>query len=86
VTAAALAVLAAARAAAPLLPRRPPGPGVEPVTRSSGAFLPLSSVPALPVRYGLPGWDTTYAAAAAALVLVTARPCAGSLAPSPAAR
>src|SRR5690349_12037314 len=41
VAAAALAVLAAARVAAPLLPRRPPGPGVESITRSFGAFLPL---------------------------------------------
>ena len=86
VTAAALAVLAAARVAAPLLPRRPPGPGVESITRSFGAFLPLFFVAALPVRYGLIGWGTTYVAAAAALVLVTAAAGAGSPAPSPAAR
>jgi hypothetical protein len=86
VTAAALAVLTAARVAAPLLPRCPPGPGVESITRSFGTFLPLFFVPALPVRYGLLGWGTTYVAAAATLVLVTAaatRGIAGTLRPQP---
>jgi hypothetical protein len=77
VTAAALAVLAAARVAAPLLPGRPPGPGVESITRSFGAFLPLFFVSALPVRYGLLGWGTTYVAVAAALVLVAAAAVGG---------
>jgi hypothetical protein len=89
VAAAALAVLAAARVAAPLLPRRPPGPGVESIARSFGAFLVLFFVPALPVRYGLVGWGTTYVAAAAALVLVTAaavRGIAGTFARSPVSR
>jgi hypothetical protein len=89
VTAAALAVLAGARVAAPLLPRRLPGPGVESITRSFGAFLPLFFVPALPVRYGLLGWGTTYVAAAAALVLVTAaavRGIADTFARSPVSR
>ena len=89
VTAAALAVLAAARVAATLLPYRPPGPGVESITRSFGAFLPLFFVPALPVRYGLIGWGTTYVAAAAALVLVTTaavRGIADTFARSPVSR
>ncbi|HEX8006625.1 MAG TPA: hypothetical protein VF482_09390 [Trebonia sp.] len=67
----ALAALAAARVTAPLMPRRPPGPGVESIARSFGAFLPLFFVPALPVRYGLLGWGTAYLAAAAAFALVT---------------
>ena len=89
VTAAALAVLATARVAAPLLPRRPPGPGVESITRSFGAFLSLFFVPALPVRYGLLGWGTTYIAAAATLVLGTAaavRGIADTFARSPVSR
>jgi hypothetical protein len=89
VTAAALAVLAAARVAAPLLPCRPPGPGVESISRSFGAFLPLFFVSALPVRYGLAGWGTTYVAAVAALVLVAAaavRGIAGTFARSPVSR
>ena len=67
----ALAALAAARVTAPLMPRRPPGPGVDSIARSFGAFLPLFFVPALPVRYGLLGWGTRYLAAAAAFALVT---------------
>jgi hypothetical protein len=68
---AALAALVAARVTAPLMPRHPPGPGVESITRSFGAFLPLFFVPALPIRYGLLGWGSAYVAAAAAFVLVT---------------
>ncbi len=89
VTAAALAVLAAARVAARLLPSRPPGPGVESIARSFGAFLPLFFIPALPVRYGLTGWGTAYVAAAAALVLVAAaavRGIAGTFARRPVSR
>ena len=85
-TAAALAMLAVARGVAPLLPRRSPGPGVESITLSFGAFLALFFVPALPVRYGLLGWGTAYVAAVAALVLVAAAVGRGSRAPSPAAR
>jgi hypothetical protein len=89
VTAAALAVLAVARVVAPLLPRGSPGPGVESITSSFGAFLPLFFVAALPVRYGLVGWGTTYVAAVATLVLVTAaavRGIAGIFARSPVSR
>jgi hypothetical protein len=89
VTAAALAVLAVARVVAPLLPRGSPGPGVESITLSFGAFLPLFFVAALPVRYGLTGWGTTYVAAVATLVLVTAaavRGIAGTFARSPVSR
>jgi hypothetical protein len=69
--AAALAVLVAARVMAPLMPQRPPGHGLESITRSFGAFLPLFFVPALPIRYGLLVSGTAYLAAAAAFVLVT---------------
>jgi hypothetical protein len=62
---------------------------VESITRSFGAFLPLFFVPALPVRYGLIGWGTTYVAAAAVLVLVTTaavRGIADTFARSPVSR
>src|SRR5581483_313625 len=56
---------------------------------AAALFLPLFFVPALPVRYGLLGWGTAYAAAAAALVLVTAaavRGIAGTFARRPVSR
>jgi hypothetical protein len=69
---AALAGLAAARLIARLIPRRPPGPGVEFITRSLGAFIPLFFVPALPIRYGLLVSGTPYLAAVVVVLMVVA--------------
>ena len=55
----------------------------------NNGILPLFFIPALPVRYGLIGWATTYVAAAAVLVLVTAaavRGIADTFARSPVSR
>ena len=68
--AAALVVLAAARFAARFVRARTPGAGVESVTRSFGMFLVVFAVPALPVRYGLLGSGTRFAALAAALAVI----------------
>jgi hypothetical protein len=86
VTAAALAVLAAARVAAPLLPSRPPGPGW---SRSPGrSALSCRCFSSPRCRYA-----TAWSAGAPRTLplprpwcLSRPRPCAGSPAPSPAAR
>ena len=73
-TAAAITVLAAARAVAHAASRREsprePGPGTQAVVRSFGVFLVLFAVPALPLRYAMLSWGTRAGAAAAGLAIV----------------
>ncbi|WP_433180572.1 hypothetical protein [Actinoallomurus sp. CA-150999] len=64
-------VVAAARAAARVVPKRPPGRGVDSIARSFGWFLVLFFVPALPVRYGL-NFGTAYLSAGAGALIVVA--------------
>ncbi|GAA4633947.1 hypothetical protein GCM10023196_073530 [Actinoallomurus vinaceus] len=65
-------VSAAARAAARVVPERPPGRGVDSIARSFGWFLVLFFVPALPVRYGLNFGTADLSAGAGALIVVAA--------------